>query len=99
METYALAVPREQIAAFCLHHRVRKLSLFGSVLTSRFSPVSDIDVLVEFEASHVPAYFELAGMELSRVLGRKADLRTPQELSPYFRDEVLAAAAVEYVRE
>jgi predicted nucleotidyltransferase len=38
--------------------------------------------------------------ELSRVFGgRKVDLRTPGELSRYFRDEVLSIAAVRYAAE
>jgi hypothetical protein len=31
--------------------------------------------------------------------GRKVDLRTPGELSPYFREEVARTAAVQYARE
>jgi len=45
----AFELPREQMEAFCVRHNIRKLSLFGSVLTPRFRPSSDIDVLVEFE--------------------------------------------------
>lgn len=101
MDVSPFALPRNEIEAFCLRHYVRKLSLFGSILTARFHGESDIDILVEFEARRVPGYFDLAGMELelSDMLGRRADLRTPQELSRYFRDNVLAAAAVQYERE
>jgi predicted nucleotidyltransferase len=90
--------PREEIEAFCVRHNIRKLSLFGSVLTPRFQPSSDIDVLVEFEPGQGPGYFGLSAMELelSDLLGRKVDLRTPEEISRYFRDEVLAPAAVQY---
>jgi predicted nucleotidyltransferase len=35
--------------------------------------------------------------ELSAMLGRRVDLRTPNELSKYFRDEVLAEAEELYV--
>jgi uncharacterized protein len=35
--------------------------------------------------------------ELSELLGRKVDIRTPAELSRYFRQEVLAAAELQYV--
>ena len=42
--------PREEIAEFCRRNHVRRLALFGSVLRSDFSPESDVDVLVEFEA-------------------------------------------------
>jgi predicted nucleotidyltransferase len=98
MVTLPVAFPREKIRGFCAHNHIRKLSLFGSVLTHRFGAGSDVDVLVEFEPGNVPGYFELVGMELelSEMLGRKVDLRTPEELSRYFRDEVVASAAVQY---
>ncbi len=91
--------PKDKLADFCRRHNVTKLSLFGSVLREDFRPDSDVDVLVEFEEGHAPGYFELArmGEELSELLGgRKVDLRTPQDLSRYFRDEVLASAVVQY---
>ena len=100
MDVPQLAISGEEIEAFCLRHHIRKLSLFGSILTPRFRAESDIDVLVEFEPGRVPGYFDLAGMELefSEMLGRKVDLRTPQELSRYFRDKVVTSAAAQYER-
>jgi predicted nucleotidyltransferase len=100
MDAPQLAIPREEIEAFCLRHHIRRLSLFGSILTPRFRPESDIDVLVEFEPGHVPGYFGLVGMEmeLSEKVGRKVDLRTAGELSRYFRDTVVSTAAVQYER-
>ena len=73
--------------------------MFGSVLRDDFRPDSDVDVLVEFEAGVVVGLIRLAGMEkeLSDLLGRKVDLRTPAELSRYFRDEVVRTAMVCYV--
>src|SRR5258707_3725986 len=101
MTETALALPQAEIEEFCRRNHIRKLSLFGSILTPRFRPESDIDVLVEFETGASPSYFDLAGMEqeLSKALGRRVDLRTPNELSRYFRDQVLASAAVQYERE
>ncbi len=87
------------VAEFCQKNHIRKLSLFGSVLRDDFGPDSDIDVLVEFEPGKGPGFFGLARMEreLSELLGgRKADIRTPQELSRYFRDEVVASAELQY---
>ncbi len=58
-----------------------------------------MDVLVEFEPGHVPGFIRLANMEfvLERLFGgRKVDLRTPEDLSRYFRDEVVAAAVEVY---
>jgi len=90
-------LPRDKIADFCRRHHIRKLAVFGSVLHGDSRPDSDLDLLVEFEPGHVPglAFFGME-QELSELLGRKVDLNTPQFLSPYFRDEVLAEAEVQY---
>jgi uncharacterized protein len=93
-----IEMPREALAEFCRKHHVRKLALFGSVLRDDFRADSDVDVLVEFEPGTSAGYLKLAGMELelSELIGRKVDLRTPGELSRYFRDEVLANAEVQF---
>jgi hypothetical protein len=89
---------RQEIESFCKKHHIRRLALFGSVLRKDFGPQSDIDVLIEFDPEHVPGLIRLAGMEqeLSELLGRKVDLRTPEDLSPYFRKEVLRSAELQY---
>jgi predicted nucleotidyltransferase len=88
-----------EIAAFCRRNRIRRLSLFGSILRDDFREGSDVDILVEFEPGCVPGLLRMAGLELelSEVLGRKADLRTVAELSRTFRDEVLREAVPQYV--
>ncbi len=93
-----VTLDQKKLAALCRRYHVRKLSLFGSVLTERFGPESDVDVLVEFEPEQGLGYLGLAHMqrELSEIIGRKVDLRTPLELSRYFRDEVIANAQVQY---
>jgi uncharacterized protein len=95
-----IAVDRERIADFCRRHHIRRLSFFGSVLRDDFGPESDVDVLVEFEPERTPGFFGLFQMEeeLGTIFGieRKVDLRTPQELSRYFRDEVVAGAELIY---
>ncbi|TFG34617.1 nucleotidyltransferase [Candidatus Thorarchaeota archaeon] len=90
---------KEQLAEFSKRHHIRKLALFGSILREDFGPDSDIDVLIEFEAGHIPGLFDLMKMEeeLSNLFGRNVDLRTPQDLSRYFRDEVLEKAEVQYL--
>ncbi len=72
--------------------------MFGSVLRDDFGPESDVDVLVEFEPGARVGLITLAGMEieLSEMIGRKVDMRTAEDLSRYFRDEVLAEAEVQY---
>jgi predicted nucleotidyltransferase len=92
-----IEVPRAQIADFCRRHHIRRLAFFGSVLRDDFRPDSDVDVLVEFEPGKTPglAFFAMQD-ELSEILGRRVDLNTPNELSTYFREEVLAEAEPVY---
>lgn len=94
-------LPREKIAEFCRRNHIRKLSLFGSVLRGDLKPDSDIDLLVEFDPDHIPGLIRLAGMEieLTEILGRKVDLRTAQDLSRYFRKDVLNSAEVQYAEK
>ena len=89
---------KEKVAAFCKRNHIKKLSLFGSVLRGDFRAESDLDFLVEFDPEYIPGLIRLAGMEieLSEILGRKVDLRTPQDLSRYFREEVIESAEVQY---
>ena len=93
-----IEIPDAAVAAFCRKHRIRRLSLFGSVLRSDFGPDSDVDVLIELEAGHRTGLTGLAAMqrELSGIIGRPVDLRTPNDLSPYFRDNVLRTARLQY---
>jgi predicted nucleotidyltransferase len=95
----SIELPREKIADFCKRNRIRRLSLFGSALTGKLRKNSDIDLLVEFQSGPTPSLLDLARMEreLCAILEvKKVDLRTPNELSRYFRDEVLSTASVQY---
>ncbi len=101
MGCHGISFPKESIAQFCKRNHIRRLALFGSVLREDFRPDSDVDVLVEFDPGHTAGLLRMAGleMELSEVLGRKVDLRTPAELSRYFRDEVVRTSEVQYAQE
>jgi predicted nucleotidyltransferase len=101
MKNANVHVAEDELEEICRRHHVLRLSFFGSVLRDDFSPQSDIDVLVEFDPDHVPGFFRLFDVEkeLSTLLGgRKVDLRTPEDLSRYFRDEVLNQAETHYAR-
>ncbi len=93
-------LPKERLEEFCRNYHIRKLSLFGSVLREDFNDSSDIDFLVEFEPGSKVGLLKMARIEneLSEMLGRKVDLRTPEELSRYFRREVLENAEVAYAQ-
>lgn len=102
MKTDRIRFDKDALVEFCHRNHIRRLAFFGSVLEDDFRPDSDIDVLVEFELGHVPGFFRLARMEreLSDLLdGRVVDMRTPGDISRYFREEVIAKAEVQYVEE
>jgi uncharacterized protein len=93
-----IAVSREQIAAFCRRHHIRKLSLFGSVLRDDFRPDSDIDVLVEFEPGHKVGW-DIINIEeefSSLFGGHKVDMVSPKYLNWRLRDRILNSAVVQY---
>ncbi|HJX74395.1 MAG TPA: nucleotidyltransferase domain-containing protein [Candidatus Deferrimicrobiaceae bacterium] len=97
-----IPVETEKIALYCRRYFIRKLSLFGSVLRDDFRSDSDVDVLVEFFPGHVPGFLKIAEMEreLSSLLGgRTVEIRTPGDLSRYFRDEVVESAETLYAQE
>jgi hypothetical protein len=93
-----IELDKEMLAEFCRRHRIKRLSLFGSVLTDQFNDQSDIDMLVEFEQDARVSLFELGGMtyELTQMIGRQVDLRTPGFLSRHFRQEVVDNAELVY---
>jgi uncharacterized protein len=92
------SIPKNRLEEYCRRHHIKKLALFGSVLRNDFHPGSDVDVLVEFEPGHVPG-FAIIDMEseLSQLIEHKVDLRTPGDLSRYFRDRVIREARLQYV--
>lgn len=87
-------IPIEKIRKFCSKNHIRKLALFGSVLTNHFRKKSDVDILVEFDSKHIPGLMGVSELEyeLGMIVGRQVDLRTPKDLSPYFRNDVIAEA-------
>ena len=98
-----VSIPKEQLAAFCRAHGVRKFAIFGSALREDFGPESDVDVLVEFEPGRAPGLLGVAGMEreLSRMSGgRKVDLieRSAIETSRNYirREAILRTAEIVY---
>jgi hypothetical protein len=95
-----VAVEPAALAELCRRHRIRKLALFGSTLKGTARPHSDVDLLVEFEVGARTTLLDMAQIEieLSQLLGaHKVDLRTAEDLSRYFREEVVRSAEPQYV--
>jgi predicted nucleotidyltransferase len=96
----AIKPDQNKLVAYCRGHHIARLSFFGSVLRKDFRSDSDVDVLVEFEPGTRVGLIGMAQMELelTSLLGRKVDLRTPADLSRYFREDVLRHAEVQFAK-
>ena len=92
------AYPASELGDFCRRHGIRSLALFGSALHGTSHPNSDLDLLVEYDPQQKVGLFAMTQIEaeLSSFFGQPVDLRTAQDLSPYFRDRVLAEAQTLY---
>lgn len=96
-----IKISKSWIEKFCKAHHILKLALFGSVLTDHFSAASDVDILVEFDPKHVPGLFSVAEMrdELTLNIGREVDLRTPEDISKLFRNDIIQQSYLLYGQE
>lgn len=94
----ALDLDVEYLADFCRRNGITRMALFGSRLHGTARPDSDLDLLVEFDPACKVSLFDVGGMsvELSDHFGVQVDLRTPEDLSRYFRDKVVRSAKVLY---
>src|SRR5580704_13630039 len=94
-----LPIPTAVLADFCRRHRLRELSVFGSVLRVDFTPESDIDVLIELEPGEQMTIERFLTMkdELESLIGRSVDLvEKPLLHNPYRRNEILRTREVLY---
>jgi hypothetical protein len=98
MTLHGIEFEPELIGVICRKHGVARLSLFGSILTDRFGPASDIDVLVEYEAGAPSSYFARGALmdDLTKLLGRRVEARTISEFAPERRAALAQSAAVQY---
>jgi uncharacterized protein len=95
-----IELPIAAIQAYCKKYPIKRLSLFGSVLREDFSQHSDVDMLVEYLPDSSITLFDMAQQEhdLTQIIGRKVDLRTANELSRDFRQQVIDIAVLIYER-
>ncbi len=92
-----LPIDNQALAELCRRHRIKELSLFGSVLRDDFGPDSDVDVLLVFEDDHRPGIDEYLAMQddFRAFFGRDVDLVNLKYLrNPYLRREVLKTRKV-----
>lgn len=88
----ALHLKRNDVCEAVKRFRATNPRVFGSVAHGNDRDDSDLDLLVD--ALPGTTLFDLGGLqvELEDMLGVHVDLLTPGDLSPRFRDQVLAEA-------
>lgn len=98
MAELKIDIPHDKVVEFCQRYRIRRLSLFGSILREDFRPDSDVDVLVEFDPEAKVGFVALSRMqrELSAILQRQVDIVPRSGLKPLIRDSVMADEEVIY---
>ena len=100
-QTIKTVLPEDKIREYCATQPIRRLSVFGSAARNELTPESDIDLLVEYLPDASVGLFDMGGhlMDLSDIVDRRVDLCTPNGLSKYIRDEVIASARLIYEKE
>jgi len=69
---------------------VKGIGLFGSFVTGRQTPASDVDLLVEFEPErHSFDNFMDLSFFLEELLGRRVEVVTPESLGPHIGPHIL----------
>jgi predicted nucleotidyltransferase len=94
-----LGMTLAELSEFCRRHRLRELSIFGSVLREDFRPDSDIDVLIDLEPDQSMTIERYLAMldELEAKLGRSIDLVEKRLVTnPFRRNEILRTRRVLY---
>ena len=81
-----------RISKLCESHKVRRLYVFGSVLTNGFSDKSDVDLIVDFKEvdllEYADNYFDFK-FSLEDILNRPIDLLEEKAIrNPYFKQSV-----------
>ena len=93
-----LGIRDKRLAKFCREKHILSLWLFVSPQHKKARKRQDLKILVEFEPGRTPGQLALTAMslELSGLIGRKAYLRTRDELPPTFTQEILSTSQVQY---
>ncbi len=92
----------ETIKQLCIKHKVKKLRVFGSLLTDNFAGTSDVDLVAEFDDSdlddYAENYFEFK-FSLENILKTSVDLLEDKAIkNPYLRQAIDSTARLLYGR-
>ncbi len=100
-EITAVALPVEEIGAYCQTQSIERLSLFGPGFDAWLRSDKEIGVLVEYLPEASVSYIDMARQErvLSEIMSGAVDLRTPNELEPTSKQQILAGATLVFAED
>jgi len=87
-----LNVLKKELPSLKEKFKVKSIGIFGSYIREEQTKTSDIDMLVEFDAP--VGFFKFIELEdyLSKKLGVKVDLVTPDALKPLIKSHIIEEA-------
>jgi predicted nucleotidyltransferase len=88
----ALAAHRDELRRIIARHGVVRPRVFGSVVHGDDTDDSDLDLLVDATSTTTLLTLAAVQIEAGKLLGVPVDVRTAQDISRRFRDEVLSEA-------
>jgi predicted nucleotidyltransferase len=104
MQNDPLSPPERELTSFCQRWKINRLELFGSTVRGNFTPSSDIDLLVEFDASYQRTLTDQIQMhaEIEALFQRPVDLIVKNTIqnspNPYKRESILSQTVAIYVK-
>jgi len=100
MKLFKLEKYLQTIEELCAQHKVKHLYAFGSVLTEKFNPKSDVDFMVDFEPVEIEQYadnYYSLKFSLEEMFDRPVDLLEESAIkNPYFKQVVDAQRQLIY---
>ena len=83
---------KEEFKKILRMYKVKKVAVFGSLVSRRLTAKSDVDFLVDFDDK--ADLFDQIGLkqDLEKLFGRKVDVATPNSLSRFIRAKILKEA-------
>ncbi len=99
MRYHGVEFSEDRIIEFCRSKRITEFAFFGSILTDSFSPDSDVDVLVSFDAECCYSLLDLAKIkqELETLFDRQVDLVEKASLrNPFRKHSILNSMEIVY---
>lgn len=83
---------REDILSVAAKHGAHNIRLFGSTARGEDTPESDVDILVDTDATTSSWFPAGLILDLQQILGRRVEIVTEKGLNPYLRESVLTEA-------